>query len=211
MAGETLASLGVTEEVIPPHYSVKEPVFPFNRFPGVDVILGPEMRSTGEVMGIDFDLGAAFAKAKLAATLRLPRSGAVFLSVKDADKRLAVGIAQRLVKLGYEVVSTAGTHTVLKRSGVACRSVPKIADGLRPNVLDLVKNREVGLIVNTPSGRGARTDEGRIRAAAVGLNIPVITTMSGAAAAVRGLEALHTTEFTVVPLQEYLAFRASPV
>jgi carbamoyl-phosphate synthase large subunit len=210
MAGETLASLGATEEVIPPHYSVKEPVFPFNRFPGVDVVLGPEMRSTGEVMGIDFDLGTAFAKAKLAATLVLPRTGSVFLSIKDADKRLAVGVAQRFVRLGYEVVATAGTHKVLTRSGVACRSVPKIAEGLRPNVLDLVKNREVRLIVNTPSGRGARTDEGRIRAAAVGLNIPVITTMSGAAAAVRGLEALHASEFTVLPLQEYLAFRGSP-
>ena len=207
MAGESLASLGCTEEVIPPHFSVKEPVFPFNRFPGVDIILGPEMRSTGEVMGIDFDLGAAFAKAKLAAHLRWPKTGAVFISVKDSDKRSAVGLAQRLVKLGYELYATAGTHTVLHRSNVPCKLVFKIAEGQRPNVLDIVKNRQAKLIINTPSGRGARTDEGRIRAAAVGLNIPVITTMSGAAAATRALEAIHRGELNVTPLQEYLEFR----
>jgi carbamoyl-phosphate synthase large subunit len=210
MAGETLEQVGFTEEVVPPHFSVKEPVFPFNRFPGVDIILGPEMKSTGEVMGIDYDLGVAFAKAKLGAYLRLPRKGAVFVSVKDADKRSAVGIAQRLVRLGYEVWATGGTHTVLKRSGVPCQIVHKIAEGLRPNVLDKVKNRELQFIVNTPSGRGARTDEGRIRAAAVGLNIPVITTMSGADAATRALEALHRAEFSVSPLQDYLRFRAAP-
>jgi len=207
MAGETLAQLGFTSEVLPPHISVKEPVFPFNRFPGVDIILGPEMRSTGEVMGIDFDLGAAFAKAKIAAYQRLPREGAVFLSVKDTDKRQAIDIGRRLVKLGYEVMTTAGTHTILRRNGVASTLVHKIAEGLRPNVLDVVKNRQVKLIVNTPSGRGARTDEGRIRAAAVLLNIPVITTMSGAAAVTLALEALHKTDFKVVPVQEYLAFR----
>jgi carbamoyl-phosphate synthase large subunit len=210
MAGETLAALGVADEVIPPHMSVKEPVFPFHRFPGVDVVLGPEMRSTGEVMGIDFDLGAAFAKAKLAAHQKLPRSGSVFVSVKDPDKRLVVPLAQRLVRLGYEVVSTRGTHTVLRRSGVAATLVHKVAEGLRPNVLDVVKNRQVKLIVNTPSGRGARTDEGRIRAVAASLDIPCITTMSGAAAAVKALEALHASEFTVCPLQEYLAFRRVP-
>jgi len=207
MAGETLEQLKFTEEVVPPHISVKEPVFPFNRFQGVDIILGPEMRSTGEVMGIDFDLGAAFGKAKLAAYLKLPREGSVFLTVKDVDKRSAVGLGQRLVKLGYEVVATSGTYTVLKRSGVPCTLVHKIAEGMRPNVLDIVKNRKVQLIINTPSGRGARTDEGRIRAAAVGLNIPVITTMSGGDAAVKALEALHRSEFTVVALQDYLAFR----
>jgi len=210
MAGETLAGLGFTEEVIPPYISVKEPVFPFNRFPGVDIVLGPEMRSTGEVMGIDVDLGAAFAKAKLGAYLKLPRTGAIFLSVKDSDKRAAIGIAQRLVRLGYELWATGGTHTVLRRSGVPCQIVYKIAEGRRPNVLDKVKNREIRIVFNTPSGRGARTDEGRIRAAAVGLNIPVITTMSGADAATRALEALHTSEFTVATLQEYLSFRTRP-
>ena len=209
MAGETLEALGFTEEVVPPHVSVKEPVFPFNRFPGVDVVLGPEMKSTGEVMGIDLDLGVAFAKAKLAAYQRLPRQGAVFVSVKDDDKRFAVGIAQRLARLGYEVWATGGTHAVLKRSGVAAKLVHKIAEGLRPNVLDKVKSRELQIILNTPSGRGARTDEGRIRAAAAMLNIPVITTMSGADAATRALEALHHTQFTVTPLQDWLRFRPS--
>ena len=210
MAGETLEQLGFTEEVVPPHISVKEPVFPFNRFPGVDIILGPEMRSTGEVMGIDYDLGIAFAKAKIAAYQRLPRDGAIFLSVKDTDKRQAIDLGRRLVKLGYELLTTSGTHTVLRRSGVASTLVHKVAEGLRPNVLDVVKNRKVKLIINTPSGRGARTDEGRIRAAAVLLNIPVITTMSGAAAATLALEALHRADFTVVPIQEYLAFRTKP-
>jgi carbamoyl-phosphate synthase large subunit len=210
MMGETLAAMGVSEEVVPPHLSVKEPVFPFHRFPGVDVVLGPEMRSTGEVMGIDFDLGAAFAKAKIAAHQKLPREGAVFVSVKDPDKRLVVPLAQRLVRLGYEVVSTRGTHTVLRRSGVPATLVHKIAEGQRPNVLDVVKNRQVSLIVNSPSGRGARTDEGRIRAVAASLDIPCITTMSGAAAAVRALEALHAADFTVCSLQEYLAFRKVP-
>jgi carbamoyl-phosphate synthase large subunit len=210
MAGETLAQLAFTAEVVPPHISVKEPVFPFNRFPGVDIILGPEMRSTGEVMGIDFDLGAAFAKAKLAAYLKLPRTGAVFISVKDVDKRSAVGIAQRIARLGYQVLATGGTHTVLRRSGVPAELVHKIGEGLRPNVLDKVKSREIQLILNTPSGRGARTDEGRIRAAAVGLNIPVITTMSGADAATRALEALHRAPFTVCAIQDYLKFRTKP-
>jgi carbamoyl-phosphate synthase large subunit len=207
MAGETLAAIGFAEEIRPPHISVKEPVFPFNRFPGVDIVLGPEMRSTGEVMGIDFDLGAAFAKAKLAAYLRLPRKGTIFLSVKDADKRTCVGLAQRLERLGYGLVATEGTWTVLRRSNVPCQLVHKIAEGRRPNVLDMVKNRDVSLVMNTPSGRGARTDEGRIRAVAVSLNIPVITTMSGAAAATLALEAIHRAPLEVAPLQDYLKFR----
>jgi carbamoyl-phosphate synthase large subunit len=189
MAGETLDELGVPEEVIPPYYSVKEPVFPFNRFSGTDIILGPEMRSTGEVMGIDPDLGVAFAKAKLGAYLKLPRDGTIFVSVKDDDKRLVIPLAQRMANMGYDLVATAGTHKLLARSGVPCAKVFKIADGARPNVLDIVKNRKVHLIINTPSGRGARTDEGRIRGAAAVLNIPCITTMSGAEALVRALEA----------------------
>ena len=190
------------DEVIPPYFSVKEPVFPFNRFPGVDIILGPEMRSTGEVMGADHDLAIAFAKAKLGAFLRLPREGAVFVSVKDSDKRAVIEIARRLAALGYDVVSTSGTHRLLSRSGVPCRKVFKIADGARPNVLDIVKNREVKLIINTPSGRGARTDEGRIRGAASVLNIPCITTISGANALVRALEAYRAGHIEVHALQD---------
>ncbi len=202
MAGMTLDELGVPDEVIPPYFAVKEPVFPFNRFPGVDIILGPEMRSTGEVMGADHDLGIAFAKAKLGSFLKLPRDGAVFVSVKDSDKRAVIEIARRLAALGYDVVSTSGTHRLLSRSGVPCRKVFKIADGARPNVLDIVKNREVRLIINTPSGRGARTDEGRIRGAASVLNIPCITTISGANALVRALEAFRGGKIEVRALQD---------
>jgi carbamoyl-phosphate synthase large subunit len=205
MAGETLDAMKVPDEVIPPYFSVKEPVFPFSRFPGTDVILGPEMRSTGEVMGIDPDLGVAFAKAKLGAFLSLPRKGAIFVSVKDADKRTLIEIARRLAALDYDLISTAGTYRLLSRSGVRCRFVHKIADGARPNVLDVVKNREAALIVNTPSGRGARTDEGRIRGAAAVRNIPCITTMSGARALVRALEAYRAESIDVRPVQEYLA------
>ena len=205
MAGQTLDELDVPDEVIPPHFSVKEPVFPFNRFPGTDIILGPEMRSTGEVMGIDPDLGLAFAKAKLAAFLTLPREGTIFVSVKDADKRGVIDTARRLAGLGYELVATSGTHRLLARSGVPCRMVFKIADGARPNVLDIVKNREVDLIVNTPSGRGARTDEGQIRGAAAVLNIPCITTLAGAQALARAVEAYRSGSLDVRSLQEYHA------
>ena len=205
MAGETLDELGVPDEIIPPYYSVKEPVFPFNRFPGTDIILGPEMRSTGEVMGVDPDLGVAFAKAKLGAYLRLPRQGTIFVSVKDDDKRAVIEIARRLANLGYSIVATSGTYKLLSRSGVPCEMVFKIADGARPNVLDIVKNRKVHLVINTPSGRGARTDEGRIRGAASVLNIPCITTISGATALVRALEAYRGGPLSVRSLQEYVA------
>jgi carbamoyl-phosphate synthase large subunit len=205
MAGETLDSMGVPDEVIPPYFSVKEPVFPFNRFPGTDIILGPEMRSTGEVMGIDPDLGVAFLKAKLGAFRNLPRKGSIFLSVKDSDKRLLIDVARRLAALGYDLVATSGTHRLLQRSGVPCRMVHKLADGARPNVLDVVKDRGVSLILNTPSGRGARTDEGRIRGAAAVRNIPVVTTMSGANAMTRALEAYRSEAFDVRSLQEYQA------
>jgi len=210
MAGETIESIGIPDEVIPPYFSVKEPVFPFNRFPGTDIILGPEMRSTGEVMGMDPDRGAALAKAKLGAYLKLPREGVIFVSVKDDDKRAVIEIARRLALQGYKLVSTSGTHKLLSRSGVPCEMVYKIADGARPNVLDIVKNRKVQLIINTPSGRGARTDEGRIRGAAAVLNIPCITTMSGADALVHALEAYRAQTITVRSLQEYLQDALAP-
>ncbi|MDJ0520885.1 MAG: carbamoyl-phosphate synthase large subunit [Planctomycetota bacterium] len=211
MAGETIESLGVPDEVVPPYFSVKEPVFPFNRFPGVDIILGPEMRSTGEVMGVDPDLGAAFAKAKLGAYLKLPREGTIFISVKDDDKRAVIDIARRLALQGYNLVSTSGTYKLLQRSGVPVEMVYKIADGARPNVLDIVKNRKVHLVINTPSGRGARTDEGQIRGAAAVLNIPCITTMSGATALVQALEAYRAQAIQVRSLQEYVEEALAPV
>ncbi len=204
MAGETLDELGIPDEVIPPYFAVKEPVFPFNRFPGIDIILSPEMRSTGEVMGVDPELGAAFAKAKLGAYLKLPREGKIFVSVKDDDKRAVIEIARRLANLGFQLVSTSGTFKLLQRSGVPVEMVYKIADGARPNVLDIVKNREVHLVINTPSGRGARTDEGRIRGAAAVLNIPCITTMSGATALVAALEAYRAGPLDVKSVQEYV-------
>jgi carbamoyl-phosphate synthase large subunit len=154
-------------------------------------------------MGIDPDLPVAFVKAKLGATLTLPRTGAIFLSVKDMDKRIVIPLARRLADLGYDLVSTEGTWRLLHRSGVTCRMVHKIADGARPNVLDIVKNREVRLVINTPSGRGARTDEGHIRGAAAVLNIPCVTTMSGAEALVRALEAYGSESIEVCSLQEY--------
>jgi len=210
MAGESLDEIGIPDEVIPPYFSVKEPVFPFNRFPGIDIILGPEMRSTGEVMGMDADLGAAFAKAKLGAYLKLPREGKIFVSVKDDDKRAVIDIARRLADQGYELISTSGTYKLLKRSGVPCEMVYKIADGARPNVLDIVKNRQVHLIINTPSGRGARTDEGRIRGAASVLNIPCITTMSGATALAQALEAYRRGPLAVCSVQEYQSQLEAP-
>ncbi|MDJ0974315.1 MAG: carbamoyl-phosphate synthase large subunit [Planctomycetota bacterium] len=205
MAGEKLADLDVPESIDLPFFSVKEPVFPFNRFPGTDIVLGPEMRSTGEVMGIDRDLGLAFAKAKLGAFLSLPREGAIFISVKDADKRGIIHVARRLAALGYDIVSTAGTHRLLTRSGVPAEMIYKIADGRRPNVLDIVKNRKVNMIINTPSGRGARTDEGQIRGVAAMLAIPCITTMSGADALAHALESYRSDALGVKPLQDYHA------
>ena len=202
MAGERIEDLDIPGEVIPPFFSVKEPVFPFNRFPGTDIILGPEMRSTGEVMGVDGDLGVAFAKAKLGAFLQLPREGKVFISVKDDDKRAVIDVARRLSLAGYQLIATSGTQRLLERSGVSCERVFKIADGARPNVLDIVKNREVDLVINTPSGRGARTDEGQIRGAAAVLNIPCITTVSGAAALVRALEAYRSGAIEVHAIQD---------
>ena len=210
MAGETLNEIGVPDEVVPPYYSVKEPVFPFNRFPGTDIILGPEMRSTGEVMGVDRDLGVAFAKAKLGAFLRLPKKGKIFVSVKDANKRGVIDLARRLSSLGHVLVATAGTHRLLERSGVPCEKIFKIADGARPNVLDVVKNRQVDLIINTPSGRGARTDEGKIRGAAAVLNIPCITTLSGARALVQAVEAYQRDAIEVHALQDQHAL-ARPI
>ncbi|MBI3097376.1 MAG: carbamoyl-phosphate synthase large subunit, partial [Planctomycetes bacterium] len=208
MVGRTLKSLGFTKEITPPHFSVKESVFPFSRFPGTDIILGPEMRSTGEVMGIDMDLGTAFAKAELAASHRLPMKGRVFISVKDADKRDVVFIAKRLESLGFEIVATEGTGRVLARSGTKVRFLKKIKEG-RPNPLDLIINGEIDLILNTPSGKGPKTDEARIRGAAVARKITVITTISGAEACVNAIEAMKRREPGVCALQDvHAAMRA---
>jgi carbamoyl-phosphate synthase large subunit len=202
MAGKTLAELGITQEVEITHTAVKEAVFPFNRFPGVDCLLGPEMRSTGEVMGIDWDFGRAYAKSQLAAGQNLPRQGTVFVSVKDRDKRAIIMIARGLMDMGFQIVATHGTGKVLERNGVPARYVFKVGEG-RPSVVDLIKNNEIQLVINTPSGKRPKADEVAIRTAALQYNIPIVTTIPGAWATVEGVAALIKGELNVRPLQEY--------
>jgi carbamoyl-phosphate synthase large subunit len=206
MVGKTLEELRHAdgqplEEVVPKHFSVKESVFPFNKFPGVDIILGPEMRSTGEVMGIDDDFPTAFAKSQLAANSALPLSGRIFISVADRDKAEVASVARPLVEMKYELLSTRGTATALRAAGIPVAEIPKIQEG-RPNLVDYMKNRQVSLVINTPSGKGARTDEGKIRAAAVAHGVTCITTMAAAHAAVDACRALREHELTVRALQE---------
>ncbi len=189
MAGETLEGLGVTAEVVPEHTSVKESVFPFNRFAGVDIILGPEMRSTGEVMGIDESFALAFAKSQLAAGNDLPREGRVFISMASPHKTAMVEPARRVAAMGFQLVATAGTADVLREAGVEVETIKKLAQG-RPNLLDFLANGDIQFIFNTPSGKGARTDEGKIRAAAVAHGVPCVTTLPGCLAVVRALEAM---------------------
>jgi carbamoyl-phosphate synthase large subunit len=202
MVGIGLREQGVVEEVIPPFLAVKESVFPFSRFAGVDITLGPEMRSTGEVMGIDADFGRAFLKSQIAAGQRLPKSGTVFISVKNRDKRSIILVAQRLEEMGFEVVATQGTAKTLQRYGLHARPVKKIHEG-RPNVLDLIKSGHIQLVINTPSGRLPRADEIQIRSAATTLGIPCITTIAGAQASVNGIGTLLKRELSVTPIQQY--------
>ena len=203
--GKTLDELGV-EEVEPEYYSVKEAVFPFNRFPEVDPVLGPEMKSTGEVMGIDDNLGIAFYKAQLAAGSRLPvdpSRGKVFISVKDRDKAKVFGIAKKLTSLGFKIISTEGTYNFLKGKGIPVELVYKIQEGRRPNIGDLIKNGEIILIINTPSGTRSTKDAVSIRRLAVNYNIPYYTTIRGAQAAVMAIESMRKGQLKVKSLQEY--------
>ncbi|MBU0514924.1 MAG: carbamoyl-phosphate synthase large subunit, partial [Proteobacteria bacterium] len=202
MMGLSLEAQGLRGEVRPKHYSVKEAVFPFARFPGVDAMLGPEMRSTGEVMGLDADLGAAYAKSQLAAGQILPTKGQVFVSVRDPDKAASVEISRRLEALGFQILATAGTAAFLLESGVHCRRVNKIGEP-RPNVVDHILNGEVQLVINTSTGKGPQSDAARIRRAAVDRAIPYVTTVAGAMATVGGIEALGDRELDVRSLQEY--------
>jgi carbamoyl-phosphate synthase large subunit len=201
MVGKTLGELGASTETIPTYFSVKESVFPFAKFPGVDIILGPEMRSTGEVMGIDDTFPMAFAKAQMAASNPLPLSGRVFISVADRDKQDVIAIARGLADLQYKLISTRGTATVLRHNGIAVEEVPKIQEG-RPNLIDYMVNDQIAMVINTPSGKGARTDEGRIRAAAVAHGVTSITTLAGAQAAVEACKALREHALTVTAIQE---------
>ncbi len=204
MLGETVAQVGAQERLTPPYFSVKAPVFPFNKFHGVDTVLGPEMKSTGEVMGIDASFGAAFAKAMIGAGNAMPKSGKVFVSVRDEDKRMILPLVGRLHALGFEIVATSGTARALTNAGVPVTRVQKIHEG-RPHVLDLVLNREVRLIINTPSGRRERGDDRLIRSSAVSHKIPCITTMAAAAATIQGLEWVLKKPLAVQPLQDYHA------
>ncbi len=202
MAGKTLTQLGFTAEVWPKHWSVKESVFPFNRFHGQDILLSPEMRSTGEVMGLDADLGVAYAKSQMAANCPLPVAGRVFLSVSDAHKKEVVGIARDFAALGFELVATSGTAAVLEAAGLKVQRIFKLNEG-RPNALDLLKNREIQLLINTPAGQTPRADELKIRTTAVYTNTPIMTTLSGARAAALGIAALQKNGYAVRTLQEY--------
>jgi carbamoyl-phosphate synthase large subunit len=201
MVGQTLDQLGLFEEIVPKHYSVKESVFPFNKFPGVDIILGPEMRSTGEVMGIDDNFPMAFAKSQMAANSALPLTGLIFLSVADRDKQEVIPIARALSEMGYQLLSTRGTAQALRKAGIAVVDVPKLQEG-RPNLIDHMKNDQIAMVINTPSGRGARTDEGKIRAAAVAHGVTCITTVAAAQAAVSACRALREQALTVSALQD---------
>jgi carbamoyl-phosphate synthase large subunit len=203
MVGRSLQEQGVTTEPVPSYVSVKEAVFPFAKFPGVDIVLGPEMRSTGEVMGIGTDFASAFAKSQLAALSRLPTQGTVFVSVAERDRQAVIPIARRLSSMGFQLLGTSGTAGILSQSGIPIRTVRKIREG-RPNLLDHLANGSIDLIVNTPSGKGARTDEGRIRASAVSHGVPCITTIAGARAAVSAMERLRDGNLKVYALQDLL-------
>jgi len=203
MLGKTLEELGFTKEKEMDFVAVKESVFPFIRFPGVDAILGPEMKSTGEVMGIDSTFGAAYAKSQIAAGQNLPTEGYVFISVKNQDKRNIIFIAKKLVDLGFKIMATSGTADALKNNDIEVEVLPKIHEG-RPNIIDLIKDRKAALIINTPSGKATKEDEVKIRSHAILYNVPLITTVSGAQASVNGIEnIIKKKNVSVKSLQEY--------
>ncbi|HEX4128684.1 MAG TPA: carbamoyl-phosphate synthase large subunit [Pirellulales bacterium] len=201
MVGVSLAEQGIDSDPIPSHVSVKESVFPFVKFTGVDIVLGPEMKSTGEVMGISDRFSIAFAKSQLAAGVVLPTSGNIFISLSGPTKKHACRLGQHLVDLGFRLLATEGTAGVLRKAGIPVRELKKLQEG-HPNLLDFLINGEVQLIINTPSGKGARTDEGRIRAAAVSHGVPCITTIPAADACVLAMEDLREEEMTVQALQD---------
>jgi carbamoyl-phosphate synthase large subunit len=199
MVGQTLAQQGIEKEVIPPFYSVKEAVFPFVKFPGVDTILGPEMKSTGEVMGVGMTFGEAFVKSQLAAGINLPDAGRVFLSVKGSDKPRTVAVARDLVALGFSLVATKGTAAVISAAGIPVTPVNKVLEG-RPHIVDMIKNHEIAMVVNTvEEKRSAITDSRTIRTSALQARVVTYTTIAGAEAAVQGMR--HLDELRVYDLQ----------
>ena len=203
MVGKKLVDLGVTEETMPPCFCVKEAVFPWGRFPGIDIVLGPEMKSTGEVMGADQDLGMAYAKSQISAFNPLPKEGNVFFSVNDRDKDRAVTIARDLANLGFKIHATGGTFKRLEAEGIEVNRLYKLAEQKRPNVIDMMKNGDIDFIINTPSGHEAREDEVKIRSSAVQHKISHCTNLSAAEASVKAIRSLQEKEFTVTPLQEH--------
>jgi carbamoyl-phosphate synthase large subunit len=202
MTGMSLRELGFTKEIVPKHFSVKEAVFPFLRYEGLDISLGPEMKSTGEVMGIDVDLGLAYAKSQMAAPPPLPKRGRVFVSVKDADKEAIIPVTREFLKLGFEIISTSGTAKALTKAKIKVTKVFKIHEG-RPNVLDRIKNGDIDFIINTPSGKIPREHEVVIRNAALAAKIPIMTTVRAALASANGIRSLQKRKVQVRSLQEY--------
>ncbi len=205
MVGKSLAEQGFTSEIVPPYVSVKEAVLPFLKFPGVDILLSPEMRSTGEVMGISESLGESYAKSQLAANLRLPDRGTVFISVSgDEQKRALVEPARRLAELGFDIIATEGTLAMLHRNGVPATFVPKLQEG-RPHVVDMMKSSKIALVINVPHGKAASQDEIAIRRETIRRGLPYMTTVAAAVAAVEGIAALRAEEMSVRSLQEHHA------
>jgi carbamoyl-phosphate synthase large subunit len=205
MVGKKLRELGIKENLNLRHVAVKEAVFPFNKLPGVDPILGPEMKATGEVMGIDYDFGIAYYKAELSAGMRLPLEGTVFISVKKEDRIKVLPVARKLQDLGFKIVATSGTAEFLNKNGVKAEVVLKVSEG-RPNVIDEIINRNIHFIINTPSGKRGKTEGFLIRRTAVDHNVPYITTISGAIAVVKAIESIKKAGLdgiTVKSIQEY--------
>jgi carbamoyl-phosphate synthase large subunit len=202
MVGKSLPELGLIEAPAPAHLSVKESVFPFNKFPGVDVLLGPEMKSTGEVMGIDQDFGWAFAKAQAGAGAPLPKGGTAFISVKESDRPAALDVVRQLQRLGFTVQATSGTAAYLRNLGVSVETVYKVKEG-RPHVVDHIKNGQVALVVNTVRTASSHADSLSIRREALNKGLAYYTTIRGARAAVMGIEAILKKELTIRSLQEY--------
>ena len=203
MVGEKLVDLGFTEEILPPCFCVKEAVFPWGRFPGIDIVLGPEMKSTGEVMGADSNLGMAYAKSQMSAFNPLPKEGNVFFSVNDRDKDRAIPVARELAELGFKIHATGGTYKCFKDESIEVERLYKLAEHKRPNVIDMMKNGDIHFIINTPSGHEAREDEVKIRSGAVQHKISHCTNLAAAEASVKAIRSLLENELTVTPLQEH--------
>jgi carbamoyl-phosphate synthase large subunit len=203
MLGKKLSDLNLGHKAIP-HFGVKGAVFPFNMFPEVDPLLGPEMRSTGEVLGMANSFGLAFYKAQEAAQQTLPREGTVLITVSDLDRPAVLEVAQQFHQLGFKIMATTGTNKFLADQGIPSEAVLKLHEG-RPNIVDIIKNREIHLVVNTPSGKLSKTDDSYIRKAAISYKVPYITTLAGALAAARGIAAARQQNIQVRSLQSYHA------